>query len=37
MVGDKLTKLSEAGFPMESFTGRFLQFLTKKRQNLALE
>ena len=35
-VGDKFTKLSKIGFSMECFTPDFLQFLTKKRQNLAL-
>ena len=35
-VGDKLTKLSKIGFPMECFTADFLRFFTKKRQNLAL-
>ena len=34
--GDKLTKLSKIGFSMECFTTDFLQFFTKKRQNLAL-
>ena len=34
-VGDKLTKLSKIGFSIERFTADFLQFFTKKRQNLA--
>ena len=34
-VGDKLTKLSKVGFSMECFTADFLQFFTKKCQNLA--
>ena len=34
-VGDKLTKLSKMGFSMEWFTADFLQFFTKKYQNLA--
>ena len=34
-VGDKLTKLSKIGFSMEWFTADFLQFFTKKSQNLA--
>ena len=36
-VGDKLTKLSKIGFSMEWFTADFLQFFTKKCQNLALK
>ena len=35
-VGDKFTKLSKIGFSMECFTANFLQFFTKKHQNLAL-
>ena len=34
-VGDKLTKLSKTGFSMDWFTADFLQFFTKKCQNLA--
>ena len=34
-VGDKFTKLSKIRFSMECFTADFLQFFTKKRQNLA--
>ena len=34
-VGDKLTKLSKVGFPMECFTADFLRFFTEKCQNLA--
>ena len=34
-VEDKFIKLSKIGFPMERFTADFLQFFTKKRQNLA--
>ena len=34
-VGDKLKKLSKIGSFMESFTADFLQFFTKKCQNLA--
>ena len=34
-VGDKLMKLSKIGFSMEWFTAGFLQFFTKKCQNLA--
>ena len=33
-VGDKFTKLSKIGFSMEWFTADFLQFFTKKHQNL---
>ena len=33
-VGDKFTKLSKIGFFMECFTSDFLQFFSKKRQNL---
>ena len=36
-VGDKLTKLSEIGFSIEWFTADFLQFFTKKCQNLAFD
>ena len=35
-VGDKFVKLSKIGFSMECFTADFLQFFTKKHQNLAL-
>ena len=34
-VGDKFTKLSKIGFSMKCFTADFLEFFTKKRQNLA--
>ena len=34
-VEDKFTKLSKIGFSTECFTADFLQFFTKKRQNLA--
>ena len=34
-VADKFTKLSKTGYFMECFTADFLQFYTKKRQNLA--
>ena len=34
-VGDKFTKLSQIGLSIECFTADFLQFFTKKRQNLA--
>ena len=34
-VGDTFTKLSKIGFFTECFTADFLQFFTKKRQNLA--
>ena len=34
-VGDKFTKLSKIGFSMECFAADFLQFFTKKGQNLA--
>ena len=34
-VGDKFTKFSKIGFSMECFTADFLQFFTKKGQNLA--
>ena len=33
-VKDKLTKLSKKGFSMECFTADFLQFFSKKYQNL---
>ena len=33
-VRDKLTKLSIIGFSMECFTADFLQFFTKKYENL---
>ena len=32
---EKMTKLSKIAFPMECFTDDFLQFFTKKSQNLA--
>ena len=34
-VGDKFTKLSKIGFSMKCFTADFLEFFTKKCQNLA--
>ena len=34
-IGDKFTKLRKIGFSMECVTADFLQFFTKKRQNLA--
>ena len=34
-VGDKFTKLSKTDFSIECFTADFLQFFTKKSQNLA--
>ena len=35
-VGEKFTKLSKIVFSMECFTVAFLQFFTKKPQNLAI-
>ena len=34
-VGDKFTKLNKMGFSIECFSADFLQFFSKKRQNLA--
>ena len=34
-VGDKFIKLSKIGFSMACFTTDFLQFFSKKHQNLA--